>query len=94
MSFSVLSGVKVCRAQHVADTNHELASVLYTRREKDMMEDSGNKEGTVEKRKKQGRMQAIRNQLGTESSPLIMVGSLTQSITLYCYLITTMYVYS
>ncbi|XP_074655528.1 nephrocystin-4-like isoform X2 [Tubulanus polymorphus] len=56
------------RAQPLAETNHELASMLVTRRDK--VDDNSNEKLDPVRKRKLARMQAIRDQQGLENQPI------------------------
>ena len=75
---SALATTKICKAQHVADTNHELAQVLFTRREHDTLDyDTKNKDGrphsNTERLRKLARVQAVQQCEGQDGGAPIGV---------------------
>ena len=66
--------MKVCKAQHIVDINHELAQVLFNRKEK------GEHPSTnAERRRKLARMEALRQTQGADP-PLLSVSQLTEQV--------------
>ena len=57
------------RAKHLAETNQELASLLFTRKESVAPLEESNREADSEKKRKLARMQAVRAQQGIENVP-------------------------
>ena len=83
-SVSVLTKTRVCKAQHMAETNHELASVLFTK--KDATGKADVPELNQDTQRKLSRIQTIRKMENTEAN-VIGVSSCKQSIT-YMYVYT------
>ena len=71
---AALATTKVAKAMHVADTNHELAQILFSRRDQTQQEDTG-REGGTEKKRKMQRMKVLRDNMDNESNQPISVST-------------------
>ena len=70
--YSVAHGkTKICKAQHVVETNQELAAVLFTKRDK-TLKDEANRESDEVRRRKLARMQAVRARDGAENQNIMV----------------------
>jgi len=70
--FPVLGTVKIARALPLAETNHELAQFLFSRRDQTQQEDTGT-QGGVERKRKVARLQAVQQKLGDTSNQIVSV---------------------
>ena len=64
--------MKIARALPLAETNHELAQVLFSRRDQTQQEDTG-AYGGAERKRKLARFQAVQQKLGDTSTETISV---------------------
>ena len=79
---SVLTKTRVCKAQHMAETNHELASVLFTK--KDATGKADVPELNQDTQRKLSRIQTIRKMENTEAN-VIGVSSCSKQPLTYMY---------